>query len=263
MALDRPLGPHLHDDQVSKTSDSAGKKPDKKPDLARLERNLGHSFADRSLLETALTHMSAESARHGGHYQRLEFLGDRVLGLSISDMLYRRYDTALEGDLSRRLADLVRKETCAEVARIWDLGPFMRLGDGEVLNGARKNVSILANACEAVIGAVFMDAGYDAARALVERGFGERLEKPPQRLRDAKSSLQEWALGKGYSAPVYVELARSGPDHAPLFRVAARIAGLTEAAAEGRSKQIAQQAAAEAFLRREGLWNEKPEETHV
>lgn len=233
----------------------------KAPETSRLQATLGHAFRDPGLLNTALTHMSAEGPRLQS-YQRLEFLGDRVLGLCIADMLFARYPTAAEGDMSRRLADLVRKETCAEVAQGWNLGAFMRLGEGEILGGARKNKAILADACEAIIGAVFIDGGYDAARALVERAFGERLLKPVRPLRDAKTALQEWAQGQGYPTPTYSERGRSGPDHAPVFRVAARITGLTDAEAQGPSKRLAEQAAAEAFLRREGLWTETMESDH-
>ncbi len=125
-------------------------------------------------------------------------------------MLFRRYPLAEEGNLSRRLADLVRKETCADVAQAWNLGQFMRLGEGEILGGARKNKAILADACEAVIGAVFMDGGYEAARGLVERAFGERLLKPARPLRDAKTALQEWAQGEGYPTPTYSERGARG-----------------------------------------------------
>ncbi|MET3892878.1 ribonuclease-3 [Bosea sp. OAE506] len=242
---------------MSKAGDN-GRKP---PETARLQATLGHAFTDQGLLNTALTHMSAEGPRLQS-YQRLEFLGDRVLGLCIADMLFVRYPTAAEGDMSRRLADLVRKETCAEVAIAWNLGAFMRLGEGEILGGARKNKAILADACEAIIGAVFIDGGYEAARGLVERAFGERLLKPVRPLRDAKTALQEWAQGQGYPTPTYSERGRSGPDHAPVFRVAARITGLVDAEAQGPSKRLAEQAAAEAFLRREGLWTETMESDH-
>ncbi|WP_244511872.1 ribonuclease III [Bosea robiniae] len=234
----------------------------KAPDTARLEAVLGHRFADQSLLATALTHMSAEDSRLAS-YQRLEFLGDRVLGLSVAELLFRQFPQSEEGNLSRRLADLVRKETCAEVAEGWNLGQFMRLGEGEILGGARKNKAILADACEAIIGAVFIDGGYEAARALIERAFGERMLKPVRPLRDAKTALQEWAQGKGYPTPTYSERGRSGPDHAPVFVVAAKITGLADAEARGPSKRLAEQAAAEAFLRREGLWNDNPEGDNV
>jgi len=239
----------------------AGENARKAPETSRLQATLGHVFTDQSLLATALTHMSAEGSRLQS-YQRLEFLGDRVLGLSVADMLFQRYPQAEEGDLSRRLADLVRKETCAEVAIAWNLGSFMRLGEGEILGGARKNKAILADACEAIIGAVFIDGGYPAARALIERAFGERMLKPVRPLRDAKTALQEWAQGQGYQTPTYSERGRSGPDHAPVFRVAARINGLADAEAQGTSKRLAEQAAAEAFLRREGLWSETMEGDH-
>ncbi len=254
MALDGSLGPPVQRHQVSKAGDTGRKAPE----TSRLQETLGHVFADQGLLTTALTHMSAEGPRLES-YQRLEFLGDRVLGLSVADMLFARYPQAEEGDMSRRLADLVRKETCAEVALAWNLGAFMRLGDGEILAGARKNKAILADACEAIIGAVFIDGGYEAARGLVERAFGERLLKPVRPLRDAKTALQEWAQGQGYQTPTYTERGRSGPDHAPVFRVAARINGLADAEAQGTSKRLAEQAAAEAFLRREGLWSETME----
>ncbi|WP_349237345.1 ribonuclease III [Bosea sp. ASV33] len=234
----------------------------KAPDTARLEAALGHRFADPSLLATALTHMSAEDSRLAS-YQRLEFLGDRVLGLSVAELLFRQFPQSEEGNLSRRLADLVRKETCAEVALGWNLGQFMRLGEGEILGGARKNKAILADACEAIIGAVFIDGGYEAARALVERAFGERMLKPVRPLRDAKTALQEWAQGKGYPTPTYSERGRSGPDHAPVFVVAAKITGLADAEARGPSKRLAEQAAAETFLKREGLWNDNLENENV
>jgi ribonuclease-3 len=258
MALHGSLEPSVQHDQVSKTGDGGRKAPD----TARLEAALGHRFADQSLLATALTHMSAEDSRLAS-YQRLEFLGDRVLGLSVADLLFRQFPQSEEGNLSRRLADLVRKETCAEVAEGWNLGQFMRLGEGEILGGARKNKAILADACEAIIGAVFIDGGYEAARALIERAFGERMLKPVRPLRDAKTALQEWAQGKGYPTPTYSERGRSGPDHAPVFVVAARITGLADAEARGPSKRLAEQAAAEAFLRREGLWNDNPEGENV
>jgi ribonuclease-3 len=229
-----------------------------KADLADLEARLGHVFADRALLERALTHMSAApaEAKRIGSYQRLEFLGDRVLGMAVADILFRTYPSAEEGELSRRLADLVRKESCAEVAAAWQIGPHLKLGAGEAHSGARRNTAILADVCEAVVGAVFLDGGYQAARGLLERAIGERLRQPARPLRDAKTALQEWAQGQGFPAPVYLEQGRSGPDHAPVFRIAAHIEGLADMVGEGRSKRIAEQEAAEAFLQREGLTRE-------
>jgi ribonuclease III len=226
-----------------------------KADLADLEARLGHAFADRALLERALTHMSAApaDAKRIGSYQRLEFLGDRVLGVCVAELLFKIYPSAEEGEMSRRLADLVRKETCAEVATAWQIGPHLRLGGGEAQSGARRNTAILADACEAIVGAVFLDGGYQAALGLIERAIGERLRQPARPLRDAKTALQEWAQGQGHPAPIYVEQGRSGPDHAPVFRIAVHVEGLADMVGEGRSKRIAEQEAAEAFLKREGL----------
>ncbi|MCO4054159.1 MAG: ribonuclease III [Bosea sp.] len=229
-----------------------------KPDLADLEAKLGHVFLDRGLLERALTHMSAAplDAKRTGSYQRLEFLGDRVLGMCVAELLFRTYPAAEEGELSRRLADLVRKETCADMAMAWGIGPYLRLGDGEASSGARKNRAILADACESVVGAVFLDGGYDAARRLLDAALGARLRQTSKPQRDAKTALQEWAQGQGLPTPSYVEVGRSGPDHAPVFKVAARVQGLSDGIGEGRSKRLAEQVAAENFLRREGLWQE-------
>jgi ribonuclease-3 len=229
-----------------------------KPELADLEAKLGHVFLDRSLLERALTHMSAApvDAKRTGSYQRLEFLGDRVLGMCVAELLFRTYPAAEEGELSRRLADLVRKETCADMAMAWGIGPYLRLGDGEASSGARKNRAILADACESVVGAVFLDGGYDAARKLLDAALGARLRQTTKPQRDAKTALQEWAQGQGLPTPSYLEVGRSGPDHAPVFRVAAHVQGLSDGIGEGRSKRLAEQEAAENFLRREGLWQE-------
>jgi ribonuclease-3 len=229
-----------------------------KPDLADLEAKLGHVFLDRGLLERALTHMSAAplDAKRTGSYQRLEFLGDRVLGMCVAELLFRTYPAAEEGELSRRLADMVRKETCADMAMAWGIGPYLRLGDGEASSGARKNRAILADACESVVGAVFLDGGYDAARRLLDAALGARLRQTSKPQRDAKTALQEWAQGQGLPTPSYVEVGRSGPDHAPVFKVAARVQGLSDGIGEGRSKRLAEQVAAENFLRREGLWQE-------
>lgn len=230
----------------------------RKTDLSALEGRLGHAFADRSLLELALTHMSAPQLAAGRAltYQRLEFLGDRVLGLCVAALLYRSFPDAEEGDLSRRLASLVRKESCTEVAKLWDLGPHLVLGEGERQSGARRNEAILADACEAVIGAVYLDGGMAAAERLVEAGFGHRLHDEAAPRRDAKTQLQEWAQGRGFPPPTYHEISRSGPDHAPVFIVAARIRDLGEATGEGRSKRLAEQDAATNYLRREGELNE-------
>src|SRR5258707_1371756 len=195
--------------------------------LGELEARTGHVFADKAILERALTHISAASPKQGrgGSYQRLEFLGDHVLGLAVSDMLYRAFPTADEGELSRRLADLVRRETCAEVARAIDLGAALKLGNSESNSGGRRRTAILADVCEALIGAAFTDGGYPAAAALIERLWHERMLKPARPLRDPKTLLQEWAQGRGLPTPAYREVERRGPPHRPGIHGAGDAAG--------------------------------------
>jgi ribonuclease-3 len=220
-----------------------------------LEDRIGYRFADAALLDCALTHISAlKGARNrAGSYQRLEFLGDHVLGLVISDMLFRAFPKADEGELSRRLADLVRKDTCADMARAIDLGAAIKLGASEANAGGRARPAILADVCEALIGAVYLDGGYPAADALVERLWQARMHAHPQPLRDPKTVLQEWAQARGLPTPNYREVARSGPDHNPQFRVAVQLPDFAPAEGSGRSKRAAEQAAAAALLSREGV----------
>ena len=220
-----------------------------------LEKTVGYRFSDAALLERALTHISAlkgAQARNGS-YQRLEFLGDHVLGLAISEMLFEAFPKADEGELSRRLADLVRRETCADVARAIDLGASLRLGASEVKAGGRARVAILADVCESLIGAVFLDGGYKSARAFVERFWAERMRKPARPLRDPKTVLQEWAQARGLPTPSYREVERTGPHHDPEFRVAVMLPDRDPAEGRGRSKRAAEQAAAAALLAREGV----------
>ncbi len=219
-----------------------------------LEQTIGYHFKDESLLDRALTHVSAAAgANRAGSYQRLEFLGDHVLGLVISDMLFRAFPKGDEGELSRRLADLVRRETCAEVARAIELGAALRLGASEVSAGGRLRTAILADVCEALVGAVFLDGGYPAAEALVERLWGERMRAPVRPLRDPKTMLQEWAQARGLPTPTYTEVERTGPHHNPEFRVAVVLPAREPAEGIGKSKRVAEQAAAAAMLQREGV----------
>jgi len=223
-----------------------------------LEDRISYRFADLALLDSALSHISALKGvrNRGGSYQRLEFLGDHVLGLVISDMLFRAFPRADEGELSRRLADLVRKETCAEIARAIDLGAAVRLGASEANAGARSRPAILADVCEALIGSVYLDGGFVAAEALIARLWQARMKTKAEPLRDPKTVLQEWAQGRGLPTPAYREIARSGPDHDPQFRVAVQLPHLAPAEGSGRSKRAAEQAAAAAMMKREGV---KPE----
>jgi ribonuclease-3 len=228
----------------------------RKPNLDELLSKLGYRFENPALLDEALTHVSAPKA-DGQSYQRLEFLGDRVLGLAIADLLYRTFPGAPEGELSRRLAELVRRESCAEIAIAWDVGPYLKLGAGEAHAGERRNQTILADVCEAIIGAVFMDGGYAAARGVIERAFQPLLEAPRRPLRDPKSALQEWAQGRGLPPPSYTIVEQTGPDHAPRFRVMVKVKGAETEFGLGTSKRIAEQAAARSLLLREGVWTEE------
>lgn len=223
--------------------------------LEALEAALGHVFADRAHLRLALTHISAVTGVQGSKarvrsYQRLEFLGDHVLGLIVSDMLYRAFPQAEEGELSRRLADLVCEEACAEVALVMGLGPHLRLGAGEDRSGGRERPAILADVVEAVLAAVYLDAGFAAAEAMVERFWRTRLSTPGSSARDPKTALQEWAQGRGLPPPHYRLVERSGPDHNPEFRIAVDVPGFEPVEATGSSKQNAQKTAAAAFLQR-------------
>lgn len=220
-----------------------------------LEVRIGYRFADNALLDHALTHISAlgGARNRSSSYQRLEFLGDHVLGLVVSDMLFRAFPRADEGELSRRLADLVRKEACADVAQSIELGPAIRLGASESNAGGRSRVAILADVCEALIGAVFLDGGYEAASALITRLWDTRMRAPKRPLRDAKTMLQEWAQAQGLPTPAYREVERKGPDHDPEFRVTVELPDRLPAEGTGRSKRSAEQAAASVMLIREGV----------
>ena len=221
---------------------------------AAVEARIGYTFKDPMLLTTAFTHVSAlKSQGRSGSYQRLEFLGDHVLGLVVSDMLYRAFPNADEGELSKRLAELVRKETCADVARALDLIDGIKLGTVGAGAGARLRKSVLGDICEAVIGAIFIDGGYDVATDFVTRNWTERMRTPVRPLRDPKTVLQEWAQGKGLPTPVYREVGRSGPDHDPQFRVAVDLPGLKPAEGVGGSKRAAEKLAASAMLAQEGV----------
>jgi ribonuclease III len=253
--------------QSEKQSDKQSEKPAPKPAggrprvgkkrivaASKLEKVIGHHFKDQDLLDRSLTHISAVAG--GGRansYQRLEFLGDHVLGLIISDMLYRSFPKGDEGELSRRLADLVRREACADVARAINLSEAIRLGSSENSAGGRNRVAILADVCEALVGAVFLDGGYEAAVAMVEKLWGERLRAPVRPLRDPKTMLQEWAQARGLPTPAYREVARTGPHHSPVFKIAVTLPDREPAEGVGRSKRSAEQAAAAALLDREGV----------
>ena len=239
---------------ASDSGPGAARRADQGPaeDPAALAERLGHRFARPELLVRALTHPSA--AQHRGarddSYERLEFLGDRVLGLIVADLLLARFPDEAEGALAVRHAELVRRETLAEVAGELGLERHLRLARGEEAAGERQNPALLANACEAVIGALYLDGGLDAARGLIESFWTARLESASEPPQDAKTGLQEWAQKRGLALPHYREVGREGPAHEPHFTIEASVAGHEPAQGEGRSKRLAEQAAAERLLAR-------------
>jgi ribonuclease-3 len=221
--------------------------------LAALERRLGHAFADRALLERALTHASKLGLGRSGvrHNEGLEFLGDRVLGLSIAEALYARNPEADPDALNKRFAFLVSRDGCAEVARAIGLDEAI---DVPKFQGLRRNDTALADACEALLAAVFLDAGFETARKVVLGLWAEMLERPIDfTAANPKTALQEWAQGQGRPLPRYEVVAREGPDHAPRFTVQAAVEGYEPVTAAGRSRQEAEKAAAQALLKREGI----------
>lgn len=218
-------------------------------EILALSSRLGHEFARPELLRTALTHPSMSTPSRPDN-QRLEFLGDRVLGLVMSEALLAADMAASEGQLAPRFNALVRKETCAEVAREIGLGDALKLGRSEMLSGGRRKEAILADALEALIAAVYMDAGFDAARAVVLRLWGARISSVKEDARDAKTSLQEWAQARGQTPPAYIETGRSGPDHAPEFTIEVQLDSGEVAQGTAGSKRQAEQLAARALLAR-------------
>jgi ribonuclease-3 len=218
-------------------------------DLIAFSDRLGHAFERPDLLIRALTHSSLSSATRPDN-QRLEFLGDRVLGLVMAEALLEQDKHAPEGQLAPRFNALVRKETCADVAREIDLGAVLKLGKSEMKTGGRRKHALLGDAMEAVIAAVYRDAGYEAAREVILRLWGDRIAKVETDARDSKTTLQEWAQARRMTPPAYVEVSRSGPDHAPVFTVEVRMDSGETARAEASSKRQAEQAAAKALLDR-------------
>lgn len=217
--------------------------------MSGVEDRIGHRFTSPDLLARALTH-SSEAERAGAMLssnERLEFVGDRVLALCIAEWLAERYPQEREGDLAKRLAVLVATPACAEVAARLDLGPHIRIPRRYRATGMAAPTRILADALEAVLGAVFLDGGLDPARALVRREWAGLMEAAAHPPMSAKSRLQEWALGRELGLPDYRVVSAEGPSHAPHFVVTVSLAG-REATGEGASKRAAEQQAAQAWL---------------
>jgi len=221
---------------------------------AGVERELGWTFRDRELLDRALTHGSVgQGANRSRTNERLEYLGDRVLALVLAEALYRRFPEADEGELTKRFHALVDSETCARLARRLGLGEALKLAPGQAKTGARDNTTILGDACEAVIAALYLDAGLEVARERVLALWAPEIEAGRRSsTENPKSALQEWAQGAGRPLPEYEVISRDGPDHAPRFVVEVRVEGTAPERAEGRSRQEAEKAAAAAMLQREG-----------
>lgn len=217
--------------------------------LAKLQDILGYRFAEQSLLTMALTHASTSG---DVTYERLEFLGDRVLGLATADALYSKFADEPEGDLARRLAALVQGTTLAKIAVEMDLGSFIYLSDAERNAGGGENDHILADVLEALLGAMYLDGGFAACQATITKLWGERfyqMVSPPQH---PKTHLQEWAQGKGLSLPAYKIIGQTGPDHAPMFKVGLSVEGFDTVAAEGKSRQEAEKQVAALFMQTYG-----------
>ncbi|MDZ4094479.1 MAG: ribonuclease III [Paracoccaceae bacterium] len=218
-------------------------------DLRAFCGRIGHEFRHPELLVRAVTHSSISSATRPDN-QRLEFLGDRVLGLVMAEALLLADAGAPEGQLAPRFNALVRKETCADVARELGLGDVLKLGRSEMMSGGRRKEALLGDAMEAVIAAVYQDAGFDAARQMVLRLWAGRIKAVEADARDAKTALQEWAQARGLPPPAYVELGREGPDHQPIFTVEVRLENGAVALARLGTKRAAEQAAAKDLLTR-------------
>jgi ribonuclease III len=228
--------------------------------IAVVEDRLGYRFAKKAHLREALTHSSAAGPgrRIRRSNERLEFLGDRVLGVVVAELLFRRFADEGEGALSQRHAGLVRRETLAEIAAEIGVGDWLILARSEEDGGGRSNPAILADALEALIGALYLDGGWSAAAAFIHTHWDRRLAEMRGPPRDAKTSLQEWTQSRGLGLPTYRVTATSGPAHAPTFEIAVSLADRATATASGTSKRAAEQAAAERLLVRLASETEAP-----
>lgn len=220
--------------------------------FAKLYIALGHSFVRPELLEEGLTHASASAGANGSavgglaaNYERMEFLGDRVLNLVVAQHLLKRYPDEKVGQLARRHAALVREEALADVARRAGILEFIRLSAGEELSGGRNNPAIAADCCEAVIAALYLDGGFAAAERFIAKFWTPLLNQTPRPPKDPKTALQEWAQSRGLPLPVYTTMGQSGPDHDPTFTVRVQVKGYPATTATGRSKRLAEQIAAQ------------------
>lgn len=215
-----------------------------------LEKKIGHSFGDKNFIKDALTHSSTGQAKN---YERLEFLGDRVLGLTVAQMLFKKFPDEPEGDLAKRLSALVQGSFLAQIARKINLGAYVEFSEAERQAGGRENENILADVFEAVIGALYLDGGFDKCHDMIEELWAEsffEMKAPPQH---PKTTLQEWAQGRSLPLPSYEIVGQSGPDHAPVFDVQLSVEGFDAITAQGNSRQEAEKNAATLFIQQQGI----------
>jgi ribonuclease-3 len=216
--------------------------------LPQLQTKLGYEFTDSVYIVRALTHSSAHASSSGLDYERLEFLGDRVVNLVVADLLFTKFRTEKEGALAKRHTALVRTETLADIAIELSLGDFVQLSDAERRAGGAENKNILADLTEAVTAAIYLDGGFDAAKSFVEQALGSRLQDMVEPPRDSKTALQEWSQAQGLGLPVYDIVGQDGPDHAPDFTVRLIVEGYDAVDATSNSKKKAEKDAARRFL---------------
>ena len=221
------------------------------PRFEDVTAKIGYRFEDQDLLVEALTHGSTE--KHRGDYQRLEFLGDRVLGLVIAEHLYRAHPGHGEGDLTASHSALVRREACAAAGDTIGLPDFVIIGAGERAKGMNLNRTVLGDVMEALIAAIYLDGGMDEARAFVLRAWDGVLKHPSAVIKDPKTFLQEWALARALPIPAYTIVSREGPEHEPVFVVSVAVKGREAALGTARAKRAAEMDAAANFLKREGI----------
>ena len=212
--------------------------------ITKAEECISYQFKDKGLLQLALTHSSLSDA----NYERLEFLGDRVLGIIIAEDIYKRFETEQEGSLARRLSALVRKETLAEISVESGLSQFVIVSEHEKIGAVYENESVFADVVESVLGALYLDGGLDVCRTYIETNWGARLQTLAKPVADPKTALQEWLQGRGMSVPHYVVIEKNGPDHAPEFTIEVQIEGVPHISAMGNSKREAEKKAAKKML---------------
>lgn len=228
-----------------------------KGNFAPLERRIGYQFENKALLTRALTHSSLSGQDNSPRdLERLEFLGDRVLGLLTAEILWRDFPHYDEGDMAPRLNALVRKETCAKAALHFGIDGHIMMSEWEAQSGGRKKKAILGDVMEALLGALYVDGGLEAARGVYDQFWRANIEDLSKLHKDAKTALQEWSQNKKLGTPDYVVVEAGGPAHAPDFTIEVRVKGRSSAQGDGRSKRAAQMAAARAFLIRERVWTD-------